>query len=323
MNKINSRIFFAVAVLSAFCLTTAIAQVRPPVPRPSQKSSVTQTIGTTDVTMVYSRPGVKGRMIWGDWPTAVEGEATLDNQNVRPKGAPIVPYGHIWRAGANEATLFVVNDDVLINGQPLAAGKYSFHAIPGKDGEWTLIFNKDDGQWGSFTYDAKKDVIRVKAKSSTVAENQELLSYFIEPISENSAVVVLRWEKVNVPFKVEVKDVVGSTMNRLKTYVADAKADEWQRFNSAANYAKANKLTEDATRWYDQAIKSVDVLIVAKPTFANYRSKANILVAAGKLPEALAAATKAVEIGKADSTVKSEDVAALEKRIADIKAGKL
>jgi len=92
-----------------------------------------QTIGVTDVTITYSRPGVKGRTIWGDAlpeQANVKGEATLDNQNVRPKGAPIRSLGHVWRAGANEATTFVVTDDVLINGQKLPAGNYSLHTIP-------------------------------------------------------------------------------------------------------------------------------------------------------------------------------------------------
>jgi tetratricopeptide (TPR) repeat protein len=271
--------------------------------------------------VAYSRPAVKGRTIYGDWPTAVAGEATLDNQNQRPAGAPIVPYGHIWRAGANEATLFTVADDVLINGQPLAAGKYSFHAIPAKDGEWTLIFNKDDGQWGSFTYDASKDALRVKTKAVPTPDSAELLTYSIDASGDKAAVVTLRWDKVAVPFKVEVKDVVGSTMNRLKAYVGDAKADEWQRSFNAANYAKANKLTDDANRWYDQANKAIDMQIAAKPNFANYRSKANILVAAGKMTEALAAAEKAVEVGKAEKADAAQ-VTALEKRISDMKAGK-
>ena len=98
-------------------------------PRPSQKASVMQTIGVTDLTITYSRPGVKGRQIWGDPVPAqasAKGEATLDDQNARPKGAPIVPYGHVWRTGANEATQFEVTDDVLINGQKLAAGTKDF-----------------------------------------------------------------------------------------------------------------------------------------------------------------------------------------------------
>lgn len=109
-----------------------------------------QTIGVTDITITYSRPGVKGRVIWGEplpEQASVKGEATLDDQNARPKGAPIVPWGHAWRTGANEATQFVVTDDVLINGQKLPAGSYSLHTIPTKD-EWTIIFNSDANQWG-------------------------------------------------------------------------------------------------------------------------------------------------------------------------------
>ena len=113
-----------------------------------------QRIGVTDVTITYSRPGVKGRVIWGE-PLAVQagtkGEATLDDQNARPKGAAIVPWGHAWRTGANEATTFVVTDDVLINGQKLPAGSYSLHTVPAKD-EWTIIFNSVANQWGSFRY---------------------------------------------------------------------------------------------------------------------------------------------------------------------------
>ena len=133
---------FALVVVVTVAALSATAQVR--TPRPSQKASVMQTIGVTDVTITYSRPGVKGRKIWGDplpgQESTVKGEATLDNQNTRPKGAPIVPYGHVWRTGANEATQFVVTDDVLINGQKLVAGSYSLHTIPTKD-EWTIVFN--------------------------------------------------------------------------------------------------------------------------------------------------------------------------------------
>jgi len=308
-------------MLAAAVLVSAQV-VRPPVPRPSQKSTISQTIGTTDVSITYSRPAVKGRPIFGDAPEAMaaraKGEATLDNQNERKAGEPIVPWGHVWRAGANEATLFTVADDVLINGQPLAAGKYSFHTVPSKDGDWTIIFNKDDGQWGSFSYDASKDALRVKTKASTTADSSELLTYAFDNVGDKSANVVLRWEKVSVPFKVEVKDVVGTTMNRLKAYVGDAKPDEWQRSLNAAMYAKQNKLNDDATRWFDQSLKAVDIQIAAKPNFVNYRAKANILLNAGRNQEAIAAAEKAVEVGKAEKA----DTAALEKRIADLKAGK-
>lgn len=318
MFSFKGSLFLSLALLLIVSATQiSSAQVRPPVPRSSQKATVAQTIGTSEVSITYSRPAVKGRTVYGDWPSDVKGEATLDNQNTRPANAPLVPWGHVWRAGANEATLFVVNDDVLVNGQPLAAGKYSFHAIPGKD-EWTIIFNKDDGQWGSFSYDAAKDALRVKTKPQWASDSEELLSYSFDQVGEKSATVTLSWDKARVPFTVEVKDVVGSTMNRLRAYVADGKADDWQRPLNAAMYAKSNKLADDAAKWFDQANKAADAAIAAKPTFANYRAKSNVLFNAGKMQEALAATEKAVEVGKAEKA----DTAALEKRIADIKAGK-
>lgn len=308
--------FMSVAVVSALAFSVS-GQTRPPIPRASQKASIMQTIGTTDMTITFSRPAVKGRTVWGDPPADKTGEGTLDDGRVRPAGMALVPNGHVWRTGANEATLFIVTDDVVINGQPLVAGKYSLHTIPGKD-EWTVIFNKDDGQWGSFAYDAKKDALRVKTKPQWVAESKELLYFGVENLTENAGTVYLRWEKIKVPFTVEIKDVVGSTMAKLQAYVAGAKADDPAPALNAANYAKANKQTEAASKWYELAIKASDEQVKAKANFANLGRRANILVAAGRMQEALAAAEKALEVGKAEKA----DTAALEKRIADMKAGK-
>src|ERR1043165_9915508 len=200
----RSFVSLFIVLLVLCCAAAAFAQVV--TPRPSQMASVMQRIGVTDVTITYSRPGVKGRKIWGDplpGQTA-QGEATLDNQNTRPKNAVIVPYGHVWRAGANEATQFTVTDDVLINGQPLKAGTYSLHMIPNRN-DWTVIFNSDAGQSGSFTYDEKKDVLRVNVKPQTAADSQEWLLYTFDPVTENTAQVNLRWEGLRVPFTGEAK----------------------------------------------------------------------------------------------------------------------
>jgi len=302
---------FAAAIASS-------AQLR--LPRPSQWSSVTQTIGTTDITINYSRPAVKGRAIFGDVSAAdnyVKGEATLDDQNKRPKDMVIVPYRHVWRTGANEATQFITSDDLLINGQKLPAGKYSLHTVPGKD-EWTIIFNSDAGQWGSFDYDAAKDVLRVKTKPEWLSDNQELLAYSFDPVTDNNATVNIRWEKVRVPFTIQV-DVVGSTLARAKKAVAEAKPDDYRTPLNAAGYARQNKDMTDAAAWLDAALKAVDVSIAAKPTFQNLSAKTNILLNAGKKDEAFATADKAIAQGKADKV----DTAAFEKRIADLKAGKM
>jgi hypothetical protein len=282
-------------------------------PRPSQKASVMQTIGVTDITITYSRPGVKGRKIWGDAPAAAaanaSGTATLDDASTRAKDAPIVPYGHVWRTGANEATTFAVTDDVLVQGQKLAAGTYSLHTIPGKD-EWTIIFNSVSDQWGSFNYDEKKDALRVKVKPQWVADNQEWLLYSIPLVTPNSAQIVIRWEKASVPFTVEVPNVEALMRAKIDAAVA-ANPSDWEiPLQVARQYANDDKW-DDALRWADQSIK-------VKETFQNLSARAQLLYAAGRKDEALKAAEQAIQRGKADKV----DTTRLEKRLADWKAGK-
>jgi hypothetical protein len=298
-----------------FVTPFASAQVR--TPRPSQKASVMQTIGVTDVTITYSRPGVKGRTIWGDplpEQASTKGEATLDDQNVRPKGAPIVPWGHAWRTGANEATQFVVTDDVLINGQKLPAGSYSLHTVPTKN-EWTIIFNSVANQWGSFSYDPAKDTLRVKVKPEWVSMNKEWLEFWIDPINDNSAQVSIRWEKVRVPFTVEVKDVKALTLQKARAAVAAAKPDDWRTPLQAANYVLLSEDKTDPTEaigWLEQSIK-------AKETFGNLSTKARWLASQGKTQEAIAAGEKALVLGK-EAKANTSD---LEKRLAEWKAKKM
>lgn len=311
----HKRSFTLLAALCVLSFTgTAFAQIQ--TPRASQKASVMQRIGVTDITITYSRPGVKGRQIWGDPlpEQKAQGEATLDDQNVRPKGAPIVPWGHMWRTGANEATQFVVTDDVLINGQKLAAGSYSLHTIPNKT-EWTIVFNGTANQWGSFNYDPAKDTLRVTAKPETLQANQEWLSFTIDPVTEDSAQVNIRWEKVSVPFTVKVPDVAAVTLAKLKTTVSEAKADDWRTPMQAGMYLINNTNPADdqqGLEWLDQSIK-------VKETFQNLSSKANALYKTGKKEEAFALADKAIQRGKADKV----DTTNFEKRLADMKAGKI
>lgn len=154
-------------------------------PQPSPFASVTQRIGLNDVTISYHRPGVKGRKIWGE----------------------LVPYGQVWRAGANDATTITFAEDVTIEEQPLRAGTYAFFAIPGER-EWTLVFNREPKQWGAFDYREAKDALRVKV-ASRPCPFEEWLSYRFRDLTLNSAVAVLSWEKVEVSFvvrnRVEVK----------------------------------------------------------------------------------------------------------------------
>ena len=299
-------------VLSSFTLSAQQSQAQFRPLAPSQKASVMQTIGVTDITITYHRPAVKSRLIFAQAPESMEarakGEATLDNQNERKPGEPIVPYNHVWRAGANEATTFQVTDDVLVNGQPLKAGTYSLAAVPGKD-EWTIIFNNDPGQWGAFTYDAKKDALRVKAKPQMTSDNQELLEYTFDPVTQNSATVNLRWEIVSVPFTVEVKDVKALWKTKTDALIAANPSNEVFPLQAANVYLNDKN--------YDEALKYVDQSIKIKPTFRNLSARANVLRAAGRNDEAMAAAEQAIAKGKADAV----DTSAFEKRVAGWKSG--
>ena len=178
-------------IFSFFLLTTFVrSQSRDEIlagkMRVSPKASVSQTIGFTDVTINYSRPGVKERKIWGG----------------------LVAYNKVWRTGANEATKITFSKNVMINGKKLAAGSYSFFAIPGEK-EWTLIFNKITNQWGAFTYNELQDALRIKVKPVKNDFHEWLLYTFsdmnVRPTGKNnSAIINLMWDKLKVSFKVEV-----------------------------------------------------------------------------------------------------------------------
>ncbi|HEX3560857.1 MAG TPA: DUF2911 domain-containing protein [Pyrinomonadaceae bacterium] len=318
----------AAASLLVLAAAAAVASAQQPVkvrmPQASQSASVSQTIGVTDLSITYHRPAVKGRTVWGDVPAdkvsalvkanavppTAAAEGTLDGTPGSGKEFPLAPNGHVWRAGANEATRFTVSDDVLINGQKLPAGAYSLHAIPGKD-EWTLVFNKTADQWGSFRYDAKQDALRVKVKPVWTAESQEVLSYEIPQVTANTAQVVIRWEKLAVPFTVEVPDVNALALSKVNAAIA-ANPTDWQIPLAVANAYWNDEKFEDALKWVDQSIK-------VKETFQNLRMKALLLYNMGRKPEAIAVAEQALVRGKADGA----DTTRFEKQLADIKAGKM
>ena len=163
--------------------------------RPSLAATVSQKLGTeTDITVVYSRPGVKGRKIWGD---------------LVPYGlAPGVSYSDNkpfpWRAGANENTTIEFGSDVVVEGKKLAAGKYGIHMIPSEK-DWVIIFNSVNDSWGSFKYDKAKDVLRVTV-TPVKAPHQEWLAFGFEDLAGTSATVCLNWEKLMVPIKVKVAE---------------------------------------------------------------------------------------------------------------------
>jgi tetratricopeptide (TPR) repeat protein len=252
----------ALAVVSALPVH---AQLR--FPRPSPKASVLQTIGTTDVTISYSRPGVKGRTIWGD----------------------LVPYDAPWRTGANEATTITAAGDIMIEGQKLAAGTYALLTIPGKD-EWTVVVNKDKELWGSNEYKAEQDVFRVKVKPRA-AEHTEWMAFEFENLKSASGELVLRWEKLALPIRIETDDVA-EVLAGVDAALAAAKPDDWRTAYNAANFCFNEGVElEKAAKWADKSV-------AVQGNYYNLSLVAKMKAKAGNTKEAVAVAEKAIKAGK-------------------------
>jgi hypothetical protein len=234
------------------------------IPRVSQRASVTQRIGLTDITIVYHRPAVGGREIWGK----------------------TVPYGKVWRAGANENSTITFSDDVTVEGKPLTAGAYGLHAIPDKD-QWTVIFSKNSTSWGSFSYDQKEDALRVNVKPHA-AEAFEQLTYTFEDVKPESAVATMRWEKLAVPFQIGV-DVKGVVLRSIKQELRNVGGFTWAGYDEAAQWCLDNNYNlEEALKWEQTSIDN-------EPRFENWETKSRILTAMGNKDEAGKALGTALE----------------------------
>ena len=221
------------------------------IPRVSQRGTVSQRIGLTDITITYHRPAVGGREIWGK----------------------TVPYGKVWRAGANENTTITVSSDVSVEGKPLAAGTYGLHTIPDKD-QWTVIFSKNSTSWGSFSYDEKEDALRVTVKPQA-AESFEVLTYVFDDVKPDSATAVLRWEKLAVPFHVSV-DVKAVVLQSIKNELRSVGGFSWGGYDEAAQWCLDNNYNlEEALKWEDTSIQN-------EARFENYETKSRILEAMGR-----------------------------------------
>jgi len=234
-------------------------------PRQSQHAQITQRIGITDITINYHRPLANGRQIWGK----------------------VVPYGQVWRAGANENTTITFSDPVLIEGKPLDKGTYGLHMIPNAD-EWTIIFSKNSTSWGSFTYDPAEDALRVTVKPKP-ADMHNALTYDFDQLQPDSAVVELEWEKVAAPFKVSV-DVHEVVQASLKKQLRNLAQYTWMSGDDAANYLLTEKIA------LDQALAYANTSIQNEDRFENELTKSKVLAALNRKDEAAAAQKKALDL---------------------------
>jgi hypothetical protein len=231
--------------------------------RASQGATVTQVIGLSEVNVYYHRPGVKGRTIWG------------------PAGSgALQPYGQIWRAGANEPTLITFSDDVTISGKRLRAGTYRFVLIPNEK-EWTVIFNAEVKNWGT-VYDAAFDTLRFSVVPQQ-GPHEEWMSFSFTDITPVSAVMVLAWEKVRIPVKMEF-----NLLQKLQASVGTSGI-----LHSAARFAVDNNMyLKEAHDWVDRSI-------ALERNFFNLRTKAELLALDGKTKEAITLGDEAMKIIRA------------------------
>jgi hypothetical protein len=256
----------------AFCLLTAALSGLSPaqsfvldLPLQSQRAQISQRLGITDITISYHRPLVNDRKVWGG----------------------LVPYGQVWRSGANLNTTIAFSDPVQIEGKPLDKGTYGLHMIPNAD-EWTIIFSKNSTSWGAFTYDQAEDALRVNVKPQP-AEMHNALTYDFDQLKPDSAVVEMAWEKIAVPFKVSVNvhEVVEAS---LKKQLRNLSQYTWMSWDDAANYLIAEKID------FDDALKYANKSIENEDRYDNELTKSKVLTALNRKDEAATAQKKALDM---------------------------
>ncbi len=266
---------------------TALQAQRPLTISPSggnKKASVSERVGITDVAIHYDRPGVKGRegKIWGQLVPVGYTDQNFGNSKEAP-----------WRAGANENTTIEFSTDVKVEGQPLAKGKYGFF-VAYDPNECTLIFSRNNTNWGSFYYDPKDDVLRVKVKPVATDRSVEWLKYEFSNQTETAATVNLSWEKLAIPFKLEVdlnKTQVESFRNELRT----DRGFFWLGWQTAAQWCvDHNTNLEEALRWADTA---TNPNVLGDRNFVSLSTKAQVLNKLGRGNESLAVMKEALPIG--------------------------
>src|SRR5438874_3446667 len=268
MKRITPNSFALCLVIVGFAGTVS-AQNDLNLPDVSQAAEVKQRIALTDITVKYHRPLVNGRKIWGG----------------------LVPYGKVWRAGANENTTIEFSDPVSAEGKPLAKGSYGLHMIPNQD-SWTVIFSKTNTGWGSYSYDQKEDALRVDVKPRPFAENKEALEFDFEDLKPTSTAVTMKWEKLGVPFTVSINDS-DQTLQSIRAQLKGRGQFTWQALDEGAQFCLTRKINlDEALRWADASIQNEE-------RFDNLSTKADILKALNRPDEAKAAWNRALEIATA------------------------
>jgi hypothetical protein len=267
MKSIRMPFVVLVAVAVLVSAVPALAQLD--LPRVSPKATVSQTVGLTEISIAYGRPGVKGRAIWGE----------------------LVPYDQVWRTGANDATTITFSDTVMINGTAVSAGTYGLFTIPGTK-EWTVILNKAAKLWGAYEYKQDEDLMRFAVTPRPASAHQEWMQFRFENLASESADVVLAWEKIEIVIPVKV-EVIQKVLGNARKAIAEAKPDDWRTPLRAAMFCLDNNVN------LDEAAVWVDKSLAIRPAYFNTLTKARLAFVKGNKAQAIELAKKAIELGLA------------------------
>ncbi|MGO9585757.1 MAG: DUF2911 domain-containing protein [Limisphaerales bacterium] len=280
-------LLFSLVCVSGLVLPSGLFAQTPKVDFPAASPACTlkQRVGLTDFEIVYSRPGVKGRTIFGG----------------------IVPYGQVWRTGANQATKITFNTPVKFNGTEIPAGTYGLFTIPGET-EWTIILNTNSAQWGAYQYNEKADATRFKVEPVTLSDTRiETFCIEFNHIKDESAVLDLVWDKTVVPIHLEV-DVTSKVVPQIEAAMASpGKKDAGLYFQAATFYYNHGLDLKKALAWVNSGLEGQPRI-----AFELLHLKAQILAKQGDKAGAIAAAKQSSELaikveGPGSSFVKMND----------------
>jgi DUF2911 family protein/tetratricopeptide repeat protein len=276
------KITFLTACLIACCYLANAQQLR--TPQPSSTQTVKQDFGLSTVELNYSRPGVKGRKIFGD----------------------LVPYGKVWRTGANNATVITFGDDVMIGDKKVPAGKYGLLTIPDKD-QWTIILSKQIDVTNPADYKQEQDVVRYTAKTEALPFSIETFTIMFNDVKSNSMNMDLIWDQTLVTLPV-TSDIDTKIMAQIKSIM---EGDNRPYYGAAMYYMENGKDLNKALAWFDKAVEQ------NPKAYWAYHQRANLLAKMGKKQDAIASANKSIELAK---EAKNADYVTLnEKLLATLK----
>jgi len=251
-------------------------------PQASPSAQISQKVGLTDVTVDYSRPSTKGRKIFGE----------------------LVPFGEVWRTGANAATLVTFSTGVSIERNPLPKGTYALYSIPGKD-EWTIIFSKNLKLWGAVGYDQEDDIFRFRVKPGKTGQKYETMEISFVDMTDTGASLSIKWENTRVKFRIET-EVDEIVMAEIKEMVIDKEPENPGLYYQAANYYfTTGKDLNTALEWITKSVES-------DPKYWTMHLKAKIELGLGMKKEAVESAKKSMEMAK---EAKNPDYVSLNERL--------